>query len=683
MPTPRLVILAAALCAALFTTSPAHALTEAQQDAAIAALQSEVAALQQKTAPITVTTDSTRADKKTSTELTLTGVNLHVVNGSGKTNSTPNGLGNVILGYNEARTGSGAVNTRTGSHNLILGTQNNYSSYSGIVAGVNNSISSGYDSVTGGKNNTASGFYCTVSGGYGNTAGGSYAAVGGGDNNTTAGTYAFLPLDADYSSLNSRLNALQGTTTSQGGSITSLQTAVTKATAITNLFSLSTDSTRSDKKAGTELTLSSVNLHIVNGLGATNGEPGDPFNQKSSNSVVNGLGNLIVGYNESRSGNGGTDARTGSHNIIVGDAQDYTSFGGLVAGDYNTVSGPFASVSGGEFNTAESACSSVSGGSDNVAGGQYSSVSGGSRNTAGGEYSSVSGGFTDTASGADSSVSGGQGVTVSSANGTNALTPQQSAVLGLFSLSTDSTRADGLANTELTLTGVNLHLVNGLGATNGEPGSPYDTSSTVVNGLGNLIVGYNESHRSYDGQADIRTGSHNIIVGDDQDYSSYGGLIAGNLNTISGPYASVTGGTLNGASGQASSVSGGYQSTASGNGASVGGGAFNTASGRYSSVSGGGSNTASGATSWAGGGENNQASGILSSVSGGFDNAASGEYSSVSAGLYNIASGEWSSVSGGGYKTASGSYTFDNADSDYDTWDGNGPTWIAANYSGH
>jgi hypothetical protein len=57
---------------------------------------------------------------------------------------------------------------------------------------------------------------------------------------------------------------------------------------------------------------------------------------------------------------------------------------------------------------------------------------------------------------------------------------------------------DGAAN-EVVISGANLRIVNSLGST--------DTR----NGLGNLIVGYNEP-RQFD-LPDIRTGSHNVVVG--------------------------------------------------------------------------------------------------------------------------------------------------------------------------
>src|SRR5262245_20784513 len=81
-----------------------------------------------------------------------------------------------------------------------------------------------------------------------------------------------------------------------------------------------------------DITISGANLRIVNGLGATN--------------TRNGLGNLIVGYNEHRQG--GTlfcgppplsDTRTGSHNVVVGEELNFSSFGGLVVGQCNDIIG--------------------------------------------------------------------------------------------------------------------------------------------------------------------------------------------------------------------------------------------------------------------------------------------------------------------------------------------------------
>ncbi len=172
-----------------------------------------------------------------------------------------------------------------------------------------------------------------------------------------------------------------------------------------------------------------------------------------------------------------------------------------------------------------------------------------------------------------------------------------------------------VSGTDVTLSGYNLRIVNGLGSTDS------------VNGLGNLTLGYNATGNTQGG-GDVRTGSHNLVLGDLNNYSSYGGLVAGYDNTVSGRYASV---------------SGGFANTASGIYASVSGGLYNTASGSYASVSGGFGNTSSGYTS---------------SVTGGFANTASNSYASVSGGTYNTASGLYSSVSGGNSLTQSANYAW-------------------------
>ncbi|MCP4137457.1 MAG: hypothetical protein GY754_41200 [bacterium] len=130
----------------------------------------------------------------------FTGVNVQIVNGLGYTNGIDNsgatvgvvnGLGNLIVGYNGERTGSwaSAYNDRSGSHNIIVGNENNYSFYGGLVVGAWNTISGQYSSVVGGNLNTASGDYSSVSGGYSNEAVGHRSSVSGGMGVSTAGGY--------------------------------------------------------------------------------------------------------------------------------------------------------------------------------------------------------------------------------------------------------------------------------------------------------------------------------------------------------------------------------------------------------------------------------------------------------------------------------------------------------------
>jgi hypothetical protein len=147
------------------------------------------------------------------------------------------------------------------------------------------------------------------------------------------------------------------------------------------------------------LLFSEMNVQIVNGTGITGkNSPTGP------SELPNGTGNLIIGYNELR--NNGSDNRSGSHMLILGDKNNYLTYGGVLAGRYNQTSGAYASVNGGNGNVASGIYSSAVG-EGNRAAGNWSSVSGGAYNSASGHNSSVSGGYANTASGEESSVSGG------------------------------------------------------------------------------------------------------------------------------------------------------------------------------------------------------------------------------------------------------------------------------------
>lgn len=89
--------------------------------------------------------------------------NLIVRDGSGSTASTT-GLGNLIIGYD---TDESLNKDKSGTHNLVVGDEHEYSSYGGLVAGRANSAHGPYASVTGGRNNVAGHDYASVSGGNG------------------------------------------------------------------------------------------------------------------------------------------------------------------------------------------------------------------------------------------------------------------------------------------------------------------------------------------------------------------------------------------------------------------------------------------------------------------------------------------------------------------------------------
>ncbi len=140
---------------------------------------------------------------------------------------------------------------------------------------------------------------------------------------------------------------------------------------------------------------SGVNVQIVNGSGKT--------------STINGEGNLVLGYDENK----GAHSQTGSHDLVLGEEQTFTSYAGVVAGFENAITAAFASVTGGGKNSATFKEASVTGGFDNTASKENATVTGGRDNVASNEYATVSGGKLNTASGVASSIFGGKSLTAS------------------------------------------------------------------------------------------------------------------------------------------------------------------------------------------------------------------------------------------------------------------------------
>ena len=148
-------------------------------------LEARIAALEALLANV-----SRGVDPNTSQDtLTFTNMNVQIVNGYEFTYAPPSGTGNLIIGYNELRPEG---NDRSGSHMLVIGSQNNYTANSlgGMVVGELNETSFFYASVSGGTSNIASGVSASVSGGSGNTASGESTSVSGGQNNTASADWA-------------------------------------------------------------------------------------------------------------------------------------------------------------------------------------------------------------------------------------------------------------------------------------------------------------------------------------------------------------------------------------------------------------------------------------------------------------------------------------------------------------
>ena len=269
--------------------------------------------------------------------------------------------------------------------------------------------------------------------------------------------------------------------------------------------------TRTTVGGNDKLVFSGMNVQIVNGEGIT--------------STANSAGNLIIGYNEERDESlacpGDTvfdcNRRNGSHNVVIGDKQNYTSWGGFIAGFYNEISGEYASVSGGARNRASGIDSSVSGGEANRALGIRSSVSGGHGNEASGPKSSISGGLDNLASADVSSVSGGEGNTASA----------------------DVSSVSGGENNTAS------------GRHSSVSGGHENTASGQLSSIsgGFLAVASGRDSSVSGGEANMALGLRSSVSG-------------GHGNDASGPKSSISGGLDNKASADVSAVSGGASKTA-------------------------------------------------------------------------------------------------------------------------
>lgn len=170
-----------------------------------------------------------------------------------------------------------------------------------------------------------------------------------------------------------------------------------------------------DGQGGTVKTLriSDLNVQIVNGLNSTE--------------TINGLGNLIIGYNELQISN---NNRTGSHNLIAGSNNDYTNYASIVAGLNNVALSNYSAILSGTENTVNANGSCVVGGSENIVspkpnngfpasiivGGQWNNTTSDHCVIIGGGFNIIDGLSPGINSGRWSVIVGGGGVTATNGN---------------------------------------------------------------------------------------------------------------------------------------------------------------------------------------------------------------------------------------------------------------------------
>ena len=158
------------------------------------------------------------------------------------------------------------------------------------------------------------------------------------------------------------LKQLAQTVASLQKQVTSLKSQLTKARSVLALAPyVSLNRSAVNGVAGPNVVFRGCNLQVKS---------------KTSESTIDGTGNLIVGWDDNPSTTP-SGYRSGSNNLVCGDNQTFTSIGCFLAGGNNTASAEQAAVSGGFANTASNSGATVSGGANNVASGYLSVVSGG------------------------------------------------------------------------------------------------------------------------------------------------------------------------------------------------------------------------------------------------------------------------------------------------------------------
>jgi hypothetical protein len=195
------------LIALLALASPIYAQTNAQLSSQITSLKATVAALQKQVTLISqnpalglgpfVSVDPNPQLGVKGPNITITGANLHIVDGTGSdyagNGAAASGLGSIIIGYNSIPYPNFlAPGDRGASHMLIMGSENKYTQYSsrGIVTGDDNTVNGiesfvigGFDNIVNENNSTiVQCFYSKLTGGSANV------LCGGSGNSTTDGS---------------------------------------------------------------------------------------------------------------------------------------------------------------------------------------------------------------------------------------------------------------------------------------------------------------------------------------------------------------------------------------------------------------------------------------------------------------------------------------------------------------
>ncbi|MEM1008243.1 MAG: hypothetical protein AAGJ35_04505, partial [Myxococcota bacterium] len=262
--------------------------------------------------------------------------------------------------------------------------------------------------------------------------------------------------------------------------------------------------------------IKNANLHVVNGTGNT--------------TANNRFGNVLIGYNRNAA------STTGSHNLLIGDQNSYSSYGGLALGSSNRLIGPY-SMAVGNRNTAS--IYAIATGANNAAIVPYATSIGGSNNTSNVTYGSIFGGYENRVEfNPHATVVGGR---------RNFARGRYSAIVGGF---------NNIASRYRYTTSTSKNVAEYNVVVGGVQNNAESSHAIVVGGYRNL---------ARDFYANILGGFENHVDND------FGSVVGGIRNRVYGNYGAVIGGNEGQSWGQNSLVIGGYRSRARGRESVAGG----------------------------------------------------------------------------------------------------------------
>lgn len=260
--------------------------------------------------------------------------------------------------------------------------------------------------------------------------------------------------------------------------------------------------------------------------------------QVTRGSASSSAGNVIIGTNDV------TDytpnpARTGTHNLIIGNGHEYTGNNGIVHGENNSLTGANAATIGGRYGRVTAPHAVLVGGFSNHVEAGDAAIVGGREN------------FIATSAGR-SAVLGGQADSlfqeVTCAVGGNRNKVGQD-------LSKDARYSVGIAGNYNNVSGMFGATVAGvLNQADGEGSAVIGGEGNQTSGYGSSTVGGFENSAAgahsviMGGQNNIANGSRSIILGgrsNSTDATADGGILGGRYNVLSGEENVIVGGSYN------------------------------------------------------------------------------------------------------------------------------------------